>query len=130
MLICIFRMGIGAEVPYFSLVCLFFIASLPRPHKQSLSSRSSGLCHSPPEEANQQHACSSRICGGGENHAQSFVVVVVCSGSSVDVQRARTGADCERGCFRAMGGEHGLLRDDDLFSDGAEAGGRKAEREF
>src|SRR6266480_3846545 len=67
---------------------------------------------------------------GGENHAQGFVLVVVCSGSSVDVQRARTGADCQRGCFRAMGGEHGLLRDDDLFSDGAEAGGRKAEREF
>jgi hypothetical protein len=27
------------------------------------------LCHSPPEEANQQHARSSRIGGGGENHA-------------------------------------------------------------
>src|SRR5713101_7604782 len=115
-------MGIGAECTLF-----FLIASFPRPRKQSLSSRSSGLCHSPPEEANQQHARSSRICGGGENHAQSFVLV--CSGSSVDVQRARTGADCERGCFRAMGGEHGFLRDDDLFSDGAEAGGRKAERE-
>src|SRR5207247_7698388 len=78
------------------------------------------------EEANWGHVRSSRMWRRGENHAQSLVFAVVCSGGFSGLQRSRTGASCERECFRAMGGEYGFLRHNDLLSDGAEAGGRKA----
>src|SRR5882762_6644710 len=68
--------------------------------------------------------CSSRMWRRGEDHAQSFSIVVACSGSLAGTEHSGSGAASQRRRFRTMGGEYGFLRNDDLLSDGAEAGGR------